>query len=125
MTTMDIFDNFLERQLLFDCYCIAFAKAFCRIHKSIAMSKVIFQDYCNAHESTKIFRMKYLDGLTAEIIAEKENIDRRTVFKLIDKEMCNFGLWLYKKVYIPSVLYNNKFLQEQKLSPTKKAPDTN
>lgn len=104
---MSDLDSFLENQLLFDCCCIAYAKAFCKIHKSIDASKAIFEDYCSTSESTNIFRMKYLDGLTAEVIAEKENIDRRTVFKLIDKEMSNFGFWLYKYVYIPNKLYGN------------------
>lgn len=104
---MSDLNNFLGDQLLFDCCCIAYAKAFCKIHKSIDASKVIFEDYCKTLGSTNIFKMKYLDELTAEAIAEKENIDRRTVFKLIDKEMSNFGFWLYKYIYIPNKLNCN------------------
>lgn len=93
-------DIFLNDQLLFDCCCIGYAKAFLKSRKKIPMFKKIIECYCD----TKIIRMKYIENLSADNIAESENIDRRTVFKLIDKEMLSLGTWLYKNVYIPSVL---------------------
>jgi hypothetical protein len=106
---MDVYDeldlnSFFERQLMFECCCIRFAKAFCQCKKKLSLPNSIFESYCREGGGSNIFKMKYVDGLTAESIAEQENIDRRTVFKRLDKEMLNFGEWLYINIYIPSNL---------------------
>jgi hypothetical protein len=82
---------------MFDRCCIEYAKAFCQLKKKLFLPESIFEYYCSEGGGSNIFKMKYIDGLTAESIAEQENIDRRTVFKMLDKEMLNFGTWLYKK----------------------------
>jgi hypothetical protein len=104
MKVYDEWESFIDNQLMFDCCCIGYAKVFCQLKKKLSLPESIFEYYCSEGGGSNIFKMKYMDGLTAESIAEQENIDRRTVFKMLDKEMLNFGTWLYKKIYIPNKL---------------------
>ncbi len=58
--------------------------------------RIIFKAFCNQRNKVSdSFRLKYLNGLTANEIADiKFFSDERSVYKQIDRDMVNFGAWL-------------------------------
>ncbi len=67
-----------------------------RFFKNQKDGNIVFRAFCNQRNKVSdSFRLKYLDGLTANEIADiKFFSDERSVYKQIDRDMVNFGAWL-------------------------------
>lgn len=91
-------DRIIKHMDYWDAYDRAYGKEFCKKYGRLEDTTAIFKDYCDSHDVCNCFKLKYIDKLTAEEIAELENIDRRTVFKRINKEMSEFGNWIQVRI---------------------------
>lgn len=100
---MDWMEIWLNDQNEYNAVCRLIAKDFCRLYKNSKTHKNIFLQYCNKHNENICFKLFYVDGISADNIADIENIDRRTVFKNIDKESESFGIWLDSTLGLYSV----------------------
>lgn len=54
----------------------------------------MFKEFCKSQRPSNAFQLKYCIKLTAEEIAENLGYDVRTIYKQIDNDMDNFGIWL-------------------------------
>ncbi|MDL2301032.1 hypothetical protein LJC58_01610 [Lachnospiraceae bacterium OttesenSCG-928-D06] len=87
-------DVWIDSYTEYKTICKQIGKDFCRLYKSSDEHKKVFIQYCERHNANIYFRLFYMDGVSADNIADMNNIDRRTVFKNIDKESESFGIWL-------------------------------
>lgn len=80
-------------------------KKWCKLYKKSPKHKKTFVYYCESKKNVHTcFKLFYLNGLSAEEISEIENMDRRTVFKHIDSEMFDFGIWLDNNFHLYDII---------------------